>query len=489
MNKRMKNLFYSSVLFSSILFCLKEQVQNTPFQKKEMVLMETFLDDVIYQYLDYYQDFDVDFYDENLHYSLSEIEAMVEQRNHNANLRISENEQLQDESYYLKLLQENSKIKALDNSGLSFFEIPGEEELAQYAMKQVFSKLVFDSSNSDLRYLENLGIVVQSVHCLYPYTFGYDSECHTLILYKESMEYVAKKSSISYLEELCHTLLHGFNFVRMSYLPNSQSLLLNQAASESELYYSLKDQQGNKYHLGNTFDYPKKLNHEALILLMALGLPEDFLDQYYEALFNSDTSMLSSCFHMEDSKERQEFYQVLRSIDAIFYSDLFFEEGESFRYSDAGKKVGMGYRVQIFKIFCRHLLEYKLSHKEMTLEEQLILFDVAKNMIVDDWYYYFSDSDREEEYIQMIAEMEQTYIKFLAKYYHCSINSLRDIEKENEAILQDCQQFYSTHQKTEALKKLFENYPVLEIICYENLISDYSYSSFLSSNQLVLKKD
>ena len=141
--------------------------------------------------------------------------------------------------------------------------------------------------------------------------------------------------------------------------------------------------------------------------------------------------------------------------------------------------IGYDYRVDLFKWSLTNLINETCSNN-ISLEENLVIFNIIKNNIVNSLFtatFEFS-SDAEIiakydlEFVEDIYKLENTYIDFLCKYYNLSKEEIRSLE-ENEIIYT----IYNLEDTTQSLtkeNKLIEKYPLIENL----LINKYYYNDY-----------
>ena len=474
--------------------------ENNPYNDLDLYEAKALMkQNLIQEFLDYYENLPISYYNVNIHSSKEEICTFLQN---------VQNKQQCDyvfdgkEEELIQTIQANSRDVANSNSKyVSIFE--GEnEDLSNFVFQRILSKIIahsFNNVNEDLCRFQDLGIVFGNVNGSTQeqgfniFTFIYNPEQNILVLDKEAMEKVAFAENITYPEEFEHVLLHGLNRARMFscsidqfYIP---SAVLLEAASETELYYSEKDQTGYLNHFGNLLYY-RKLNHEALLLLLGVFQENFSMEEYYRAICDSDVASFQSLFGLETKEDAVEFYHILESMDFVFHgNDYYNQHSQGLTLNDTIKEAGMGYRAKIFQKFLISMLHYKEKHVDFSLNDQLLFLAIARNLIIQDVNYYENDRAYcDLEFAKMIYDMEEQYISFLSQYYERSIDAIRYCDGENDSFIEDLGLFYREHRQTYKVRKLFEQYPVLSVICYESECKVRDYRRFLEENDFAMKR-
>lgn len=480
--------------FSNWHFYTDDPYEDLNLYEAKMLMKQN----LIQEFLDYYENLSICYYDNHIHSSKEEIKDF---------LQSAQNEQACDYQYdgneealILKINENSQNFSASHPEYVSIFE--GEDEnVSRLVFSRALSLILtnsFNNTNEDICRFQNLKVVFGNVNESYEqqglnvFTFFYDAENNLLVLDENAMERVSIVERITYLEEFGHVLLHGLNRARMyscSHHSNEvfsipSSLLINNA-SETELYYSEKDQTGYLNHAGNLV-YDRQLNHEALLLLLGIFQENFSMEEYYRAICNGDVIAFQSLFGVESEEEAVEFYRILESIDFAFYGN---ESSQGMTMKDTIKEAGMGYRAKIFQKFLISMLHYKEEHIDFSLEEQLLFLAIARNLVIQNTEYYEDGELRyDETFVKTVYEMEEQYISFLSQYYERSIDGIRYYDGENDSIIKELELFYTEHRETYQVKRLFLKYPVLSVICYENRCSAVDYRDFLRENDLEMKR-
>ena len=340
-----------------------------------------------------------------------------------------------------------------------------------------------------------------------------DDEAIVLIA---SMYYDEENQQEKFNDLLLDTLLHEFNHVRQKACPCrvAQGLILDnmfvydgdyistisEASAESELYMMGK-YHGNSYMQFSDYVYEGERSDELLLWTLALCNVDTNIEDYYNAIANTDYASLYNFYDLRSREEIYNFYHIVYSIDSknlrnnlweSIYNEETIEEKTLFDYT---VDIGYSYRVDIFRMVLEKLTEFTNNNgKELfTLKDNLATLNIIKDIIVKDAYMYYEDDSNpemvryrkyyEEYMVENIVALENKYIEFLSKYYEVSIAEIRNME--NNEVMDYIEELinFANGCVTNENGRLFCRLPMLKTLLKKQYISPYDYSHFMEDNQ------
>ena len=254
----------------------------------------------------------------------------------------------------------------------------------------------------------------------------------------------------------------SLNSSNNSYLPGK---FLIEASAESNLYLNEYD-----YKHDLSYTYYNLRDKEALILLLAL-FSDNEIEEYYNAIKDSDLSKLYDFLGINTENDFYDFYKVLYQIDSIYgyssFIDNFISERDNFTVGQAMEIIGDAAYTDLYKLFIKNAIEYTNKTNELTLEDNLFLYEFGRSIILSSSnrveeiavgeYKYVWNEDRIKEF----EKLDDIYKAFLTSHYETSYEDLEKIEND---VIDNL--IYENDLK----KKMANEYTVLKPILFINNI-------------------
>lgn len=296
------------------------------------------------------------------------------------------------------------------------------------------------------------------------------------------------------------TIRHEINHVRQdtckcriekgqTYLDICNPTLI-EASAESELTYS----DNTSLEVYQQVYYNERIS-EALLLTLGLFHDNMTTDNYYNAIFDSSFQHFYAFFNIDTKEDLTTLYNIFYAIDATnLRNDLFlnfYDVGDSLTLGEIKKFVGHDYKVDIFKMIIKNMMEYTFLHDDFKLKDNLVMFNIIKSLIVEDAYELVKTSNEnnhyeyiyEDDFVKNVYDLENKYIEFLSKYYNVSIQDIRDIEGNYTfwavmSISDICREDYSeyTYREYDYANELITRFPLLKSILNLYIFSANSYN-------------
>ena len=275
-----------------------------------------------------------------------------------------------------------------------------------------------------------------------------------------------------------------------------------EASAESALYNQGQDLEA---YSKDKYDYTYYFEREKETLILLLGLFHDDIqiDDYYNAIFDSDLEAFYRFCGVKTEEEKYVLHKIWFALDSL-------ESFNSFPYEVTGEEVltrgkiqdivGTSYCVDIFKLVLSHMVDYTFSNSELTVEDNLALFNIIKSIIVEEARKLEETGNEEDPYCfvydvetkSSIKELENLYIDFLSDYYEMSEEELRDLEQKCDISLyrrianSDDLSFVYRYNFDECL--FLDKYPILKYILSMSYISKDDYQKFLEADVILSRK-
>ena len=431
--------------------------------------------------------------------------------------------------YILKNIKNNSENYIENNSDYqSCYEIYKNENNIDFDailndILKIYISKATNNINEDMCNIKKLKIVIKN-----------DIESTALAYYLKSENIVVinkqlidKTSSLymgrNYIDLLKDILLHEINHVRekscecrdekkdiekvLEYEEGYISVFL-EAAAESEIYNMEKYSEKNVSK--NDFSYQRERKKESYLLLLGLCRDNINIEDYYNAIYDGNISNLYKFCGMTTDDEIYTLYKIIYSIDAANYENIlgtFLQNNCIQNPSDFDVEylVGYGYKVEVFKEVLKNMATYTIDNSDFTLEENIVLFDLVKNLITTDSYTVkrkeISESNNKIEYeniyddkfVEDIYNLENAYVDFLSKYYNKSIYDIRNLEEDSSKVIinidyisQNAEPAY--YEYSDISYKITDKFPIIKAIVYPYIYYEHSYDYFIKENEHKLTK-
>lgn len=308
-----------------------------------------------------------------------------------------------------------------------------------------------------------------------------------------------------------NTLIHELNHVRqqvcscrlgqnssykeIGYQDNISFIL--ESSAESALY-NLK--QDNFYYEKNEFDYTYYSEREKESLILLLGLLHDDMkvEDYYNAIFDCNLKDFYEYCGVKTEEEIYVLHKIWYALDGLFYrNDLPFKatKESSLTNKELQDIIGTSYYVDIFRLVLYHMVEYTSNNPDFTVEDNLIIFNIVKDLIAtnikkkevideENIQYTYEDGT-----VNAINALEQLYNEFLSNYYQIEKDKLELLEEEYDISYDCCAAVSDLYIHTNLeIKYFLERYPILKYVLKFYFISGNEYEEFLEANSLSLNR-
>lgn len=459
-------------------------------------------------YINYINSIETNYNHENYYPTINDINKIIEASKNTTTCNYQYNNNLQnlinqikDNSNYF--LESNPSFisafisKDATNQNIISDQINFEKEFTN-ALKNLINYST-NNLNEDICTIKDLKVVFSYTDELeYSYTSAYYSWKYNLMVILPNNVYKnAQLIQVDYQEYLENVLIHELNHARQCLCNcnknNNQPTrdinikTLIEASAESEPY-NLK----RTNLLEKNLSYSSERTCETLILTLGLFHNNQTLEDYYNAIFNSDLKALYNFCGAKSTNEIYELYKIFYAIDAINKNNNL---GQNYSYNNNLKEIiGYDYKVDIFKNVLKNMINYTYNNDDFELKDNLIMLNIIKSLIVSNSNENQYSND--QEFILNIYDLENKYIEFLSKYYNVPITAIRQIENndiywELSAIFDICNDYdspYTSIEYYDYANQIVEKFPLLEPILAANIISNYEYNNFITNNQNILIK-
>lgn len=545
----------------------KEEVVNVPspepetyesntVELSERELKEMRLSELTSQYSDYFEEYPVDYNHIESYLSDEQIDQIIEYSNIETHC---ERRYELDPELFFDILKENSEKYVAEHPEfrIPFLEEPYvEEHVIDFETNLKYTiDTIIDGKNDvyeDLHQVEKLTIVFGNASKFYSnsqdderYYLVYASEDDSVILgvydshqnvivvddeaisLISSMYYDLEDQYQKFNDILLETLQHEFNHVRqkacecrvaqglvldnMFVYDGSYISTISEASAESDLYMMGKYPHGHSMQF-NDYVYEGERADELLLLTLALCNEDAEIEDYYNAIADTDYAGLYNFYDLRSREEIYDFYHIVYSIDSKNFRNNLWEkiydeeELEEKTYFDYTVDIGYSYRVDIFRMVLEKLTEYtdKKGTKLFPLKDNLAVFNVLKDIVVKNAYEYYEDDSNpemiryrkyyEEYMVENIVALENKYVEFLSAYYGVSVSEIRHMENTElqeymQTLINVANYEYTDQTKDKEALSLFSKFPILSSLLKKRYISYFDYPDFVEDNKELIYRD
>ena len=270
-----------------------------------------------------------------------------------------------------------------------------------------------------------------------------------------------------------------------------------EANAENDLYYGkLKDKNpAYRYH-DDSNDiaylqaklYGNYCEFENLIACINAFDSNTDISEFYDAIYNNDKNKIYTMLNASTDEEKILLNKIMYSFDAFYgrndyfqkisqlynFSDEFTDE-EYFKFIDT---LGNMEYVDILKLSIKNLILYNETNNDLSLKENLILYNFYLNKIVTsatliDYSDDFTTTDYYlyRELYQGVKQIEDIFFRYLSKRYDISLNDiyLQYNEKDNdEDWLISFNDYFVGGVNRTTIKNLLDKFPKLKMLSVPN---------------------
>lgn len=398
------------------------------------------------------------------------------------------NELYQLSTYLIEKIKQNSKVYLSANNNLvSAFldDIDSEYRLDQIAtqtlLKDAISNILKTGTNKDICLLENLKIAISySDSSDYGDDFVYYSTLdNSLIVFPNKIRNSLNNVTVDFWNTLKYSIQYKLNEVREQACECQDKYTtfpyetLYKAALSSELYNLGKSQ---------TIINNIETRNENLILALGLFQNDISITDYYNSIFNNDIqSFYRFCGVSDNNNDIYKLNKALYAMDVMVnnYNDNL----------DGNKlNIGYDYRVDIFSIIIKNMMHYTAEHKDFRLNDNLILFNIIKNLITVD----VVPNELATEELNNIIDLNNMYINFLCNHYKTSYDRIVEYENSSDinnyvlALSDICHtdEEFNVENVNYVLysSKIIKRFPILRMILSKYRFNPMDYENIININ-------
>ena len=439
MKKRLLSYLLASTIIFSTTGCTKKEFKNN--NVIENYIQNTIDMQEFNSYLDQIDNIEVKYNHETFYFDAEDYKKLNEAIK---SYTICDN----DKKY--SLIEIYSTI--LKNSNL-IGELSPEKENLKIALDKAINKIFSqeDNINDDFCKLKDISL---RIGILEENTLGqYNNEDLIITIdynkiYKEYQNIIGKK--ITFIEYLSNVVEHELNHVRqyicdcrendgqknIKITYNNASCSLIEASAESQLYNNkIEEIKENDF---SSFDYTYYSAREgqALILLMGLFKENFSLEEYYNAINETNLEKFHKIFELTTKEDFITFYKIKYAIDTLNYCTELYDYYHYLEKDTIGEikeQTGNDYKVDIFKIVISDLIK-EIVKRNLTFEESINLYNYVKSIIKDDEekiYDVVKDiTVYNERLLNGIKSIDEIFYEFLKEHFQTTQNEI--IEQIND---------------------------------------------------------
>lgn len=280
-----------------------------------------------------------------------------------------------------------------------------------------------------------------------------------------------------------------------------------ESSAESSLY-NLGIDSNYKYEGRFQYSYSEEREYESILLL--LGITNESVDGYYNAIFDSDLEALFKYLGLNTLEEQETFFRILYAFDTkLFRTYLSFLNVDKpvVYYSDLKDYGGYGCYTDVFKLSLQNLIDYTCSNPDFTLQDNLLIFDCIRNIILSKSKEFkkdekgdlvLDDHDQiayvyDKDFANSFLELESIYLDFLCEYYSITREEVSILlENDKYSYMSKLSMVYESGENILAYdfdtNSVFCKYPVIKSILFANGLVFSDHDQFLKSTGMTLER-
>lgn len=298
-------------------------------------------------------------------------------------------------------------------------------------------------------------------------------------------------TNISFVLYLAQIIEHELNHVRQLGCSQSEVCekplvddiyrVLIESSAESELMLS-RDAK-------NRYSYYYERKYENLLFLLGVFKENNSIENYYNAMFDSNIGTLLNFFNISTEEDIKSFYDILYAINTLTGKTALFDSilnnEESILNDDLRMEVGYDYLISIFSLCTKNLIR-EINGNKLTLDESILLYNLCKCYITDTFmvkyiaeynnnFGYQKEVENINRYLSSIGMIEELFYEVLClKFNNADFDFQNCHEVDNFAsyVLNS----NVTSPNSQMYDNLLELYPILKNMIYNfRPFTTYSY--------------
>lgn len=444
-------------------------------------------------YIDYYKNYDVkylyseyDMSDNSINILLGDVENTTEcDYKFNGNI----------ESVIENIKYNSSIYLSKHPEYISYFDFNGSYDILYTILNDIY-KNGTNNINEDFHKFNNISLVIdqnldESVLARY-------EDNNNLILLACEKIHNANGTNYILSNSTKHVLYHEFNHVRQNTCPCRREkgekytdLDYSEYVSfvtESSAESSLLNQKYDDLLYNSDEMYPEERVLECYLFLLGM-FNNDNLNNYYNASFDSNWNKLFSFCNVKTEEDKknlikiidnintplfrsEKFYNIVINSDTLFAKDMNF----TLSYDDMIKANGYNYKIDIYRLFLKNLLEYQ-NQNNLSLNDNLTLLCYGSNCILSNSKI---DMEYRDDFVRMMNDLSNKYIEYIIKSYNVDYNTIYDI-LNSERFIENLKLLYNTEgtfYESDAYK-LRCRFPIIDNIS-QMLYLNFDYNDMVS---------
>ena len=450
-------------------------------------------DDIISRYQEYFKS-NVTYHNGEYYLNDKDIEDII----NNSNTVASYNYHFDgDINNIIKDIENNSNV--VDAGLKSAFD--DNKELLDNVLNRIFDEIKSDNSNldSDFHILDDLKILTYKDNAIENFVCTYIEETNTIVINYNEIKTICEFYNMSFEDQVEYFLTQEIGRVRKNTHKDDKEATLNYRSTNDTLLYEgtngielfTKNRIPNDLVLNNNYTYDDEIKAQGELLLLGITNQEDgILDTYFNAVNDNDLKKLWEVYNLKDKDDLVHFYNILYSMDAkLRRNGMIFEYYNSSKNIDYDDFVGFEYKLDLYMRSVNNLLEYQ-KNNDMSIEDNLIIYNIILNSIINDAYKYDDNMEMiyEPIFMSKMNELNNKYLDYICEYYKMDINHVNDlIQYDTRYIMIDMASIMHNDDKyieeyMGDAKTMLDKYPITKAI----MASDYIYQTqFDRANQNV----
>jgi len=500
MKKRLLSyLLATTILFSSAGCKKKEQKTSNII---ENYIQNTININQIKPYLNQIEDIEVT-YNHELYYFDDEDYKKL-QKAINSYISCSNKETYTLIKIYLTILKNSNLMSNLSD----------KEENLKSALDKALNKIYSnnDNINDDFCKLKDIRIQIGSLEDNVLGQYNNDNLIITIDYDKVKNEYRKQlKRELTFIEYFSNVVEHELNHVRQyicncrkndgqlnnKITYNDASCTLIEASAESQLYnnyiYEIKKKQLSSFN----YTYYNARAGQALILLLGLFKDNFSIDEYYDAINETNLKKFHNLFKLETKEDFLTFYKIKYAIDTLNYRTELYDYYKYSGYETIGEikeQTGNDYKIDIFKIVISDLMK-EIGRKDLTYEESINLYNFVKSIIIDEEEAYEEINGRDvcvynERFLHSIKNIDEIFYEYLSQCFKKDKTEIIETNKDYKklSILDHILDFSSieyiyNQESYDIASSLIEKYPLISEITFCINAHSFYLRDFLTASE------
>lgn len=505
------------------------KISSKSYEKDVSECFEEYSDDMNYikEYLEFFENYDIVYPYEKYDMSSYDIDNLIDEMKTTSDCNYTF---VGDIRSIVSGIKDNSFEYLCEHNEYDSFFPDDNSDDNKYKIQEYFENVLFEilediykngtnNVNEDFHKFKDLKIVIDG-NIKNGIDGLYDDTDNLIALRFDYNKYSYDLFREQYCDIIKHNILHELNHARQEMcscrLNNGQELssmdycfpyvsFITESSAESSIFNQDSDMERDFNYV-----YLNERTMEKYLFLLGMFKENNNVNDYYNAVFDSDWNRLFEFLDVSSKEDATSVMRIIDNINTLFgrsnkYYNIVVNSPEllnkdqnyTLTFEDVRYEVGFNFKMDILKYYLEKLIVYTSNHEDFSLEENLMMFNYAVNLVISDSYIsanYYEDGNGitkcdygyDSNFISALNTIYAKYREFLRVYYNVNDDDMNMIESDNDYLRSLFEMTNCIDSRIGSKSYMLKNkFPLLNNIKLYTDLSD-NYYSFLEKDKKIL---